>query len=214
MPTLYQQQLERLTNPNRASELPPEFRAPIGYIPQERAEAIASDHLASSNPQLWAHTQGLARQCSNLAQKLNLNQEQRTILLNAAWLYNIGQTNPNLKHDWAPGNTAHQLRIWNLETVAALTIWAEANPEESHQLNLNWELSGHKQNKTIIADILNYAITTTSITGNEITPNKWFEQQETANGPLSSKAKALRAAWPRLVQGNKKIINSLAGLPG
>jgi len=131
------------------------------------AKDLAKSFLEEELPKRWRHTCGVARQMVSISDKLPLTKEEKEILVDSAWLHDIGYSkelviSQGIKYNWHPLVGASFLVNLYLPEVVSLVAWHTSAEEEAGILGMSVELSFYPKPKAILLKALTYADFTTS----------------------------------------------------
>lgn len=158
---------------------------------------ITRNALAKEFPKRWEHSQGVAMKAAYLADRLPLTSHEKELLVNAAWMHDIGYAY-NRGFNWHPLDGAVTLRRWEMPEIASLIAWHSTAQEEAEIIGLSLALSSYPHPTGLVPDALTYADMTVGSAGQPLTPDERLTDVVKSHGRNSPQATAIHAAWDRL----------------
>lgn len=203
--------------PPRPDIIPPgEFRLD-GRV--AAARILAENHLACRFPHLWTRTQTVAATAERLTARAGFTQPDRSAVIAAAWLHQIGHVHAGHKHarQWAPIDGAR----WVLEAgfgsiVTGLVLFHTANNAEAELLGHIPAVEMYVCPPVHLLDVLTYANMTVGLHGQPVT----YEQRRrelaaaTPAEVFDVAVMAFDMVWSDLVAGRGRVFAGLTGLTG
>jgi hypothetical protein len=132
--------------------------------------AWAEEHAATLLADLgmrWQHVRGVARQAELVSQALA--PEDRSYLIAAAWLHDLGYAPGLAATAFHPLDGARHLRALGHERIARLVAYHSSARWEAQALGLAGELAAFPREESATADALTYCDMTTSPIGQRVT---------------------------------------------
>jgi HD superfamily phosphohydrolase len=114
----------------------------------------------------WLHTKGVVERAQAVGKAFN--EEDRVILIAAAYLHDIGHTPSLHRTDFHPLDGAHYLLAHNQRRLASLVAYHSEAQYEAQLRGLTTELEKIPQEHSALADAVTYCDMTTAPTGSPI----------------------------------------------
>jgi putative nucleotidyltransferase with HDIG domain len=168
----------------------------LAKIPPLAAAAdLARRHLAESLPRRWKHVQAVAARAARLAE--HLDEPDAGVLVDAAWLHDVGYAPPLAQSGFHPLDGARFLREVGVEErVVALVAHHSAAATEAAELELADELSEFLDEQTLVRDLLWWCDMTTVPDGQTMPFDDRMAEVRTRCGPDHYVTQAMRTGMP------------------
>jgi hypothetical protein len=176
----------------------------------QTAKATATD-LLTANPARLRHTAGVVGRALEAA--LTVDRADRSLLLAAAWLHDIGYAVDLQQTGFHPLDGARHLEQAGWPTrVCGLVAFHSGARFIASELGLLDELLHFFHEKGPVEDALTYADQTTSATGEPITFDERVQEMLRRHGPDSPNARVHAQREPDLRAAVQRVQNRLADL--
>jgi putative nucleotidyltransferase with HDIG domain len=134
---------------------------------EPEAATLARGHLAEALPRRWQHVQAVAARAARLAE--HLDQPNADVLIESAWLHDVGYASSLAGCGFHPLDGARHLRSIGVdERVVALVAHHSAAASEAAELGLANELAQFPDEQTLVRDLLWWCDMTTGPRGQAI----------------------------------------------
>ena len=157
--------------------------------------------------QRWMHTQGVVKKAYWVS--AILNKDDRSILIAAAYLHDIGYAPSTQKTGFHPLDGAYYLQFQEKSRLASLVAYHSEAQFEARLRGLETELNQFHREQSIIADALTYCDMTTSSTGSQVTFQERIDDIFSRYDETHIVNKAIHQAMPSLSLAVKQIEQAL-----
>lgn len=176
---------------------------------RQRAEDLARRFLAQELPRRWEHTCGVARQVEQLA--VDLPEKQKSILIAAAWLHDIGYSTLLVQNEFHPIDGARYAALTKFPAaVVSLIAYHTGAEVEAEERGLSTLLLQIPRPPAGLLEILSCADLCTSPDGKPVDPARRV-QEILARYPRSNPVhRAVSRSGPGLIESAHRVKAGLA----
>ncbi|SHU64265.1 metal dependent phosphohydrolase [Mycobacteroides abscessus subsp. abscessus] len=171
---------------------------------RQRAEDLARRFLAQELPRRWEHTCGVARQVEQLA--VDLPEKQKSILIAAAWLHDIGYSTLLVQNEFHPIDGARYAALTKFPAaVVSLIAYHTGAEVEAEERGLSKLLLQIPRPPAGLLEILSCADLCTSPDGKPVDPARRV-QEILARYPRSNPVhRAVSRSGPGLIESAHRV---------
>jgi len=159
----------------------------------------------------WAHSRGVALRAQEIAPAVNV--DDRSMLLAAAYLHDVGYAPELVTHGFHPLDGALWLRQQGFERLAGLVAHHTGARFEAKAQGLADRLSAFHDERSAVSDALAYSDLTTGPAGERVTVAERLGEIERRYGRASVVVRALKSASDTLLAIVERTEQRLAASP-
>jgi HD domain len=181
----------------------------LGDMEASWARDLARRVLAEALPRRWSHTQGVGHAAESIAHIVG---DDATLLVDAAWLHDIGYAPELAKTGFHPLDGARYLRDVEGadERLCRLVANHSCAITEARRRGLADQLSGEFPGVDgLLADALTYCDMTTSPEGDRVDVDSRLGEIVSRYGDGDVVAESIKEAWPHIKRSAQAVMSAL-----
>lgn len=168
-------------------------------------------YLADEVPNRWRHVRGVARRAHQVGPVLDSS--ERVLLVQAAWLHDIGYAERATATGFHPLDGARSLRALGMqERVCALVAHHSGAWAVAELRGLSGELAEFVDERTLLRDALWYCDMTTGPDGSVVTFEERIAEVRRRRGPSHPSVRALALNLPEREAAVRRVEGALQAL--